>query len=247
MLSAHFRGTPLGGKSIYVDPVAAFITTLLPILTEKAARLVNDIHKQPQYLSKFMAQILDFDDKLRRDFSYDAGNAELGWKGLAWDILDTYFDEWLQVEKAFAFERYHEIVESSENALIDYDSAEAGKTKPTHAAMMVTDLLRTITGQYYKLRRFSHKLRFLLHLQLKLLYRYHMRLDDAIEKYHALTSIVGRTVHGFTKEEQMAVEGIGGLEALCKVYGSADLVMRTLQDMSNEDVSLVMLRLSCIY
>ncbi|PHH62196.1 hypothetical protein CDD82_2027 [Ophiocordyceps australis] len=50
-----------------------------------------------------------------------------------------------------------------------------------------------------------------------------------------MTSTIGRTLHGATKDELAAVEGIGALETLCKVIGSADHVANTLIEWSDEE------------
>jgi hypothetical protein len=48
--------------------------------------------------------LLNFDETIRDSFSYDAGNPEMGWKGLTWEVLDVWFDQWLGAEKDFALE-----------------------------------------------------------------------------------------------------------------------------------------------
>jgi hypothetical protein len=42
--------------------------------------------------------------------------------------------------------RYQEIVESSDNFDLDFDSVGAGKTKPSKAAIQVNELLEVTTG-----------------------------------------------------------------------------------------------------
>jgi hypothetical protein len=110
VLAAHFRGNVLAGNALYVDPVAAFIAALLPVVKEKVNELLKNISDEPRYLSRFIVQLMEFDDNIRQKFSYDAGNPEFGWKGLTWDILDAWFDRWSQVEKDFALERYQQII-----------------------------------------------------------------------------------------------------------------------------------------
>jgi len=236
VLAAHFRGNILAGNTLYVDPVAALITALLPVLKEKVDALVAQISDEPQYLSRFMVQLLNFDEAIRARFNYDGGNPEYGWKGLSWEVMDTWFERWLEVEKTFAFQRYKEIMNAPDSGLIDYDSSGLGKTKPTYGATKVTDLILTVTFQYNKLRRFSHKFRFLVNIQAEILDQYLGRLKDSLDVYQTITSTVGRTLHGVTKEQQAALEGIGGLESLCKVFGSAEHLISMLNDWSNEEV-----------
>jgi len=225
----------LAGNSIYVDPVAAFITALLPVLREKVSSLLKEISNDPGLLSRFMHQLFEFDDTIRIKFSYDAGNVQFGWKGVTWEVLDTYFDRWLQVEKDFALQRYQEIIKAPDS--IDYDSTSPGKTKYTSVATQVTDLLLTVTKSYNRIRRFRNKMYFLIEIQAEILDQYHGRLSDSLDAYQTILSPLGRRLHGVTKEMQAEVEGIAGLESLCKVYGSAEHIISTLNEWSNEEVS----------
>ncbi|KAE9369554.1 RINT-1 family protein [Stipitochalara longipes BDJ] len=235
VLAAHFRGNILAGNTLYVDPVAALITALLPVLKEKVDSLVIEISREPQYLSRFMVQLMNFDDAIRARFNYDGGNPEHGWKGLTWDVLDTWFERWLEVEKEFALQRYRDIMDAPDSGHIDYDSTATGKTKPTYGATKVTDLILTVTLQYNKLRRFSHKFRFLVGIQAEILDQYLGRLKDSLDVYQTMTSTVGRTLHGVTKEQLAALEGVRGLESLCKVFGSAEHLVSMLNEWSNEE------------
>jgi hypothetical protein len=238
VLSAHFRGTELAGNSLCINPVAAFITSLLPAVREKCDDFLLVAAQDPQQLSEFMSLVMTYDDDIRRRFQYDGGDPTNGWKGLTGHLLDTWFDKWLKVEKDFALARYEDIITASDNGRIDYDSAGVGKTKPTYAATKVTDLLANVTKLYRRLRKFSNKLRFLIDVQLAILDQFHLRLRDSLAAYQNITSTVGRTLHGVTKEEQAALEGTGALESLCKVYGSAEYVIATLETWGNETVSL---------
>jgi hypothetical protein len=242
ILAAHFRGNILAGNSICVDPVAAFITALLPVLKEKVDGLLKEISNDPRLLSRFMHQLFEFDETLRTAFNYDAGNIDLGWKGLAWDVLDTYFDRWLQVEKDFALSRYQEIIKSPDS--IDYDSTTPGKTKYTVVATQVTDLLFNITKSYNQVRRFRNKMYFLIDIQAEILDQYLGRLSDSLDVYQTITSPLGRRLHGITREKQAEVEGIRGLESLCKVFGSAEHIILSLKEWSNEEVSCLPYQIS---
>ena len=104
ILAAHFRGNVLAGNTLYIDPVSGFITALLPVLKEKVDNVIAGVANDPKLLSRFVKQLLTFDETIRDSFSYDAGNLELGWKGLTWEVLDTWFDRWLEAEKQFALQ-----------------------------------------------------------------------------------------------------------------------------------------------
>ena len=234
VLAAHFRGSKFARSSIYVDPVAAFITALLPVLREKIDGLLKEISINPGLLSRFMHQLFEFDETIRVKFNYDAGNTQFGWKGISWAILDTYFDRWLQVEKDFALGRYREIIKSPDR--IDYDSSSQGKTKYTSVVSQVTDLLMTVTKSYKHIRRFRNKMYFLIDIQAEILDQYHGRLNDSLDAYQTILSPLARRLHGVSKEMMAEVEGVVGLESLCKVYGSAEHIIATLNEWSNDEV-----------
>ena len=234
ILVQHFGNTKLSGNALYVDPVSAFITALLPVMMEKINMLMQSINRQPSAMSNFMLSLMKFDEGLREIFGYDGGDSRLGWNGLTWEVLDMWFLRWLTVEKEFALERYQDIIKSKDSFKIDYDSTGPKRTKPTYGAPKVTDLIGNITKNYQSLKNFSFKLRFLIDIQLAILDEYHNLLRDSLDAYVAMTSTVGRALHGVTKEQQASVHGTNGLESLCKVYGSSEHVINTLHDWSNE-------------
>ncbi|CAM1503847.1 Fc.00g014380.m01.CDS01 [Cosmosporella sp. VM-42] len=240
LLVWKFSDTPAAKNMAYIDPVCALITAMLPVMWEKVSVVALEVVKSPSLLSSFMSQLMAFDDDLRWRFHYDGGDAENGWPGLTTKILDVHFDTWFQAEKDFALERFQEIMSSLDARNIDYDYAGPGKMKPTYAAIRVTDLLRSITSQYERVRKFKHKIRFLIGIQLDILDGYHDRLRGSLEAFQSITSTLGRTLHGVTKEEQAALQGTGALETLCKVIGSADHIANTLQDWSDEEFFIIL-------
>jgi len=236
ILGAKLRGTAAADRMVYVDPVCAFVTSMLLVMREKVKRVAEEAVSTPTFLSRFMGELMDFDDSIRYNFNYDGGHPTGSWPGLASEVLDNWFDKWFSAEKAFAIERFRAIVESTDGRKIDFDYGGVGKTKPTYASTRVMDLLKSITSQYRRVIKFQHKLRFLMNIQIDVLDEFHDRLRDSIQAYGAFTSTVGRTLHAVTKEQHAALEGTGALETLCKVYGSADHVINTLKDWSNEEV-----------
>lgn len=237
MLKPRLSGTKLADQSVYVDPACALITSLLPVIRQKVDSVVRYGLKNPQYLSSLMGQLMTFDDTIRTRFDYDGGDPHCGWPGLASEVLDHHFRDWLQAEKDFALERFHTILNSPDARNIDYDYSGAGKMKPTYGAVRVADLLKSVTTQYQRVRRLPHKVRFLIDIQQEILDQYHARLVDSLEAYATLTSSVARTLQGVSKEQLTALEGTGAFETLCKVLGSADHIIYTLRAWGNEDVS----------
>ncbi|KAI4858970.1 TIP-1 family-domain-containing protein [Hypoxylon rubiginosum] len=235
ILASRFQDTKVRGLSVYMDPACALITALLPVMREKISVMVQHGLKNPQSLSSLMVQLMDLDDEIRSRFNYDGGDQERGWAGLASEVLEEHFDVWFKAEKDFALERYHAIMNSPDARNIDYDYSGIGKMKPTFGAVRVTDLLKTVTSQYERVRRFSHRLRFLIDMQLDILDDYHDRFKDSLDAYYTINSTLGRTLHGVTKEQTAALEGTGAFESLCKVLGSSDHIIATLKDWSNEE------------
>ncbi|ETS83986.1 hypothetical protein PFICI_05862 [Pestalotiopsis fici W106-1] len=233
-LKPRFEGTTAADQSIYVDPACALVTSLLPVMRQKVEALVQHGLKNPQYLSSLMDQLMTFDETLRTRFDYDGGDSQNGWSGLASEILDKHFRDWLQAEKDFALERFRTIINSADARNIDYDYSGPGKMKPTYGAVRVTDLLKSVTASYQRVRRLPHKTRFLIDIQQEILDQYHARLVDSLEAYATLTSSVARTLQGVSKEQLAALEGTGGMETLCKVLGSADHIINTLKAWGNE-------------
>ncbi|PHH52784.1 hypothetical protein CFIMG_003822RA [Ceratocystis fimbriata CBS 114723] len=234
LMALKVKNTPVANNLVYVDPVCAFITTMLPAMQRKAELVLKEISGNGALLSRFIIALMDFDDSIRAKFNYDDGSPD-GWAGLTTTILDKWFDPWFMAERKFAMERLQSIMEAPDSKTIDYDYGGAGKTKPTKGAVKVTDLLKSVTMQYQRVRKFKHRLKFLINIQLDIMDEYHDYLSNSLQAYQAMTSTVGRTLHGLTKEQAAALEGTGGMESLCKVYGSSDHIITTLKDWSNEE------------
>src|SRR5262249_1473202 len=73
LLVSKFRGTEVQGVMPYVDPVSAFVTSLLPVLREKIESVAALAPQHPSLLSNLIAQLVDFDERIRNKFGYDGG------------------------------------------------------------------------------------------------------------------------------------------------------------------------------
>lgn len=155
---------------------------------------------------------------------------------------------------AVALARYRSITEAPDFGDLDYESVDPKATKPTKGAIRVNDLLETITGgvraigfvkmmlisipdRYRPLTSFSHKLKFLIDIQIAIFDKLHENLQGNLEAYLRDTTSLGRAVSGVTKEQQEKLLGIEGLEILCKTYGSADYLEKAMRDWSDDVVS----------
>ena len=175
---------------------------------------------------------MSFDNSLRDEWSYDGGNGIVGWRGLTWEVLvrRSWFPRWLAVEKDFALTRYQAIVDSPDSFEIDREGDSSLSTKPTYAAIRVNDLLEAVTESYKPLQEFSQKIQFLIDIQIAIFDMFHQRLRDSLSAYQSLTSSIGRNLQGASRETQQEMQGLGGLERLCRIFGSSEYLERKMRD-----------------
>ncbi len=74
----------------------------------------------------------------------------------------------------------------------------------------------------------------MIDIQITIFERFHSRLHDSLEAYLVTTSTIGRTVQGVSRESQVELQGLGGLEHLCRVYGSAEYLEKKMRDWSDD-------------
>ena len=236
LLVHQFRGSDLAFTPAYIDATSAFITALLPMLKRKLSSFANQVSNQPQLLSHLVHEVMSFDTTLQDTYAYSPASPSIPWRGLSHFLLDTcgYFDQWLSVERDFALSRYQSIIDSPEAGELDYDSVASDATKPTKAAIRVNDLLDTITDRYRSLSSFGQKLRFLIDIQIEVFDRFLERLRSSLEAYRTMTSALGRRVQGASREEQSELQGVKGLDHLCRVFGSANYLERAMRDWSDD-------------
>jgi hypothetical protein len=233
----HFRDSEdLLNVPAYIDATTAFIIALIPMLKNKLYSIASDIVKQPSLLSHLVQEVISFDMTLQQSYGYAPNSPDEPWSGLAYFFLTTcgHFDRWLSAEKEFALQRYQAIVESPDAGEIDYDAVAADATKPTKSAIRVNDLLETITERYRNLSNFSQKVKFLIDIQIEIFDMYYRRLNDSLSAYLTATSSLVRTMHSISKEDQGEVQGVKGLDRLCRVLGSADYLERAMRDWSDD-------------
>ena len=71
-------------------------------------------------------------------------------------------------------------------------------------------------------------------IQIAIFDQFHERLHSSLEKYLTMTSSIARTMQGISKEEQAQLQGIGGLDRLCRVYGSSEYLEKKMRDWSDD-------------
>ncbi len=74
----------------------------------------------------------------------------------------------------------------------------------------------------------------MIDIQITIFERFHSRLHDSLEAYLVNTSTIGRTVQGVSRESQAELQGLRGLEHLCRVYGSAEYLEKKMRDWSDD-------------
>lgn len=219
---------------VYTDAISSFITAMLPMVSAKCLSLLPQLTSQPQLMSHFIHELMSFDETLQHSWAYSPYAGPLGqWKGLTWDMLTkhNYFDAWLTLEKNFALSRYKKIRDDPESNKIDFDGLEESRTKPTKGAIRVNDLLETITDRYRQLASFSQKMKFLIDVQLSIFDDYHGHLHSVFQAYRTSSHTAGRMLSGQSAEDAM---GQKGLEALLKIFGSAEYLERKMIDWSDD-------------
>lgn len=238
LLLEHFGKSDILSDLAYIDATSALITALLPMLRTKVFALVSQVSAQPQLLSHLIHELMGFDTTLRDEWKYAGSTATASpiWKGLTGEVLvqQDWFGRWLQVEKDFALSRYQNIIDDPDSSTLDYDSLSSNATKPTKAAIRVNDLLETITDRYRPLSSFKQKLRFLVEIQISIFDRFHTRLSSGLEAYLTMTSRVGRTMQGIAASDLASIQGVGALDRLCRIFGSAEYLEKALRDWSDD-------------
>lgn len=233
ILLRHFRRSDLAFTPAYIDSISAFITALLPMLKEKLYEVASP---QPSLLSHLVQEVIQFDNTLKESYSYTPASASSDWRGLSYFLLDTcgYFDQWISAERDFALSRYKAILEAPDSGDLDYDAVPTDSTKPSKAAVRLNDLLETITERYRHLSDYDQRIRFLIDIQIQIFDTYHERLQDALNAYLTMTSTLGRTMQSATKEQIAELQGVRGLDRLCRIFGSADYLERAMRDWSDD-------------
>ncbi|CAK3972207.1 rint-1 family [Lecanosticta acicola] len=234
VLLRHFRRSDIAFTPAYIDSTCAFITALVPMVKNKLNTVAGQLSNQPALLSHLVEEVIKFDTSLQDMYGYSPSSPSIPWRGLSYFLLDSrgYFDQWLAGEQNFALKRYHSIIESPESAELDFDAFGSETTKPSKAAICVNDLLETITERYRNLSSFSQKVKFLIKIQIEIFDQYYKRLSGGLEAYQTATTTIGRRVQGLSKEDLAKLEGVNGLDYLCRIFGSAEYLERAMRDWS---------------
>ncbi|KAF9065415.1 TIP-1 family-domain-containing protein [Rhodocollybia butyracea] len=231
-----------------------FTRLLLPLLTSKLRRTIPSLLPHPSLLAHTIYQALQFDTALKEEgFRLDGTldmNAAQPWAGISDIILGKkeWFDAWLDGERLFAENQYHEIITGSDAWQIADDESEEESVggldlKTTNSARRVKALVEQVTDRYSPLPNFLHRTRFLLSTQLPILELYLGRLASSLDAYETLSSALVRAVPGAlgvslgVRDDSSSVNvdtgrftsGVEGVQRLCKALLSARFIEAAME------------------
>lgn len=70
----------------------------------------------------------------------------------------------------------------------------------------------------------------MIDIQISIFDLFHSRLSEGLAAYLSRTSTIGRT----SREDQASLQGVAGLESLCRVYGSSEYLEKCMRDWSDD-------------
>lgn len=236
VLLKHFGRSDLAFTPAYIDAITAFITALLPMVQDKLRSVAQQLTSQPSFFSHLVQEVIRFDNIVKDSYSYTPSSPSVLWSGLSYFVLDScgHFKQWLAFERDFALARYQSIIDAPGAGELDYNAVHAGVTKPSKAAVHLNDLLETITERYRHLSSYHQRMDFLMEIQIHIFDTFYRRLQSALDSYTSMTSTLGRTMASATKEQLADVQGVKGLDRLCRIFGSADYLERAMRDWSDD-------------
>ncbi|KAL1739732.1 TIP-1 family-domain-containing protein, partial [Schizophyllum fasciatum] len=195
-----------------------FTYCLLPLVQRKLKRTIPTLLQRPSLLAHTIYQTLGFDATLiEQGFSLRGTSAASTaedpdqWEGVSETVLGTkeWFDAWMEGEKRFAEDQYHDIISSVDAWQLADDDGEEGPRdlKGTNAARRVKSLVEQITGafkiilkiptdRYSPLPHAGRKTRFLTTVQLPILDHFQGRISSSLDAFETLSSALLRAVPG---------------------------------------------------
>ncbi|EEB89487.1 hypothetical protein MPER_12406, partial [Moniliophthora perniciosa FA553] len=240
-----------------IDAWREFTLLVLPLLYRKLQRTVPSLLSHPSLLAHTIYQALSFDASLlETGFNLRRTTSKTGeekWPGISDVILGRkeWFDAWVEGEKRFADDQYHEIISASDAWQIPDDNPESEYTnsdfKTTNSARRIKALVEQITDRYSALPSFSHRTRFLINVQLPILESYHGRISASLDAFETLSSALVRAVPGAlgvtlgakddTKvniDTRRLTSGVEGVQRLCKALLSAQHTVAAMEQWGEE-------------
>ncbi|KAK0465211.1 TIP-1 family-domain-containing protein [Desarmillaria tabescens] len=236
-----------------------FTLLLFPLLSRKLRRTVPLMLSHPSLLAHTIYQALSFDaalveegftitDTSSRD-AFESGQ----WPGVADIILGRkeWFEAWIDGEKKFAEDQYHEIISTPDAWQIAEDERSrhlSNKLQARHTRSSTDNTVDTlILDRYSPLPNFTQRTRFLISVQLPILELYHGRILSSLDAFETLSSALVRAVPGALgvnlggKEDSSVnvdtrslTSGVSGVQRLCKALLSANYLEISMEAWGEE-------------
>lgn len=206
--------------------VNEFICALVPSAIRKATVLFDTLQDTTTELSHLLYETVLFETALKERYFYSPHKGK--WIGVSGAILTpSRFETWLNVERDFALSRFQSIMLLPDAWEIDFDGVESGVTKPTKSALMVKDLLESVTDHYRSLTSVAYRLKFLISIQTTILDLYHEQLHEQNLLLESRISLLSRALVGSADKQKTS--GSEGIWRVCRIFGSANYMIETLQ------------------
>ncbi|KAI6133315.1 TIP-1 family-domain-containing protein [Pisolithus croceorrhizus] len=203
-----------------------YVKLLMGILERKIKRSVPQLLGRPALLAHTIYQSLLFDSSLRElgyEFDQVEGkkDEEVEKGGISRIILDEkeWFDAWIEGEKKFADDQYHEIISATDAWVIaDDHPADAG-------GLALKALVEQVTDRYTPLPSFR---------QLPVLENYHSRISSLFLQAF-VRAVPGALAVDTTKTDSKRLTGgVEGSQRLCKALLSARYVENVMRSWGEE-------------
>ncbi|KAA1468489.1 hypothetical protein DENSPDRAFT_833787 [Dentipellis sp. KUC8613] len=226
-----------------IDAWREFTLNLLPLLSRRLKRSMPALLPHPPLLAHTIYQALAFDASLKEEGFGLTGTmasrsgASTEWEGVSEVVLGRkeWFERWMEGEKTFALDQYHEIISAPDAWMIaDHGDENENSTiadrelRATNSARRLKALVEQVTDRYSPLPQFGQRTRFLIHVQLPLLEAYHGRISSSLDAFETLSSVFVRAVPGALgaaagdgKDKGHLTSGVEGVMRLCKALVSA--------------------------
>ncbi|KAF7340034.1 hypothetical protein MVEN_01921300 [Mycena venus] len=236
-----------------------FTLLLFPLLSRKLRRSMPSLLPRPPLLAHTIYQALVFDAAVTENgFSLAGTSAAAGetsdtWDGVSDVILgkEEWFAAWMDGEKQFAEEQYHEIISAIDAWHIAEDEGgeEAGHLRDlrsTSSARRLKALVEQVTDRYSPLPHFAQRTRFLINVQIPILENYHGRILASLDAFETLSSAFVRAVPGALSvslgrddgtvkvDARRLTDGVEGVQRLCKAWLSARYVEAAMEGWGEE-------------
>ncbi|EGO27463.1 hypothetical protein SERLADRAFT_360180 [Serpula lacrymans var. lacrymans S7.9] len=242
-----------GKKWSQVEAWPSYALLLLPLIRRKLSDTVPSLLEHPSILAHTVDESVAFDLSIRNlgiipaSYTNQAAEKAVDWT-VSSAILDRkeWFEAWIDCERKFTENRYHDIISAPDAWHItddDYSTVEKAshvELRPTNSARQVKALVQGLTSRYSSLPGFTQRTRFLTSIQLPVIESYYTRISKSLDAFEVLSSVLG--VSGLVpgaldstggnsgaREGEQQDSGLEGTQRLIKALVSARYIQDALE------------------